>query len=97
MRGKSAGLVTQDRFARVAPGDDPGFDHKQGRLYVFAGDEDEGLVTLCYEVDEARDCSIDVVEIVSQTTVYLPLAFQGFDVRATPTFLPPSQTQAGSR
>lgn len=87
--GKTADLVVgENGQSRVPPSDDPGYVNLP-RLYAYAGDGDDGSVTVCYDVDDATDCWADALTIVAETNIYLPLAFQRFDVRAQPTFLPP--------
>ncbi len=86
--GKSADLVVgSNGLSRILPDDDPGYETVD-RLYLFAGDDANGLATICWEGDDASSCSVDVVQIVSETIVYLPVSMKGHDVHAKPTYLP---------
>jgi hypothetical protein len=96
--GKSADLIVgENGLSQVPESEDPGY-RNDTRLYLAAGDDGDGLVTICYEADEASACANDAVEIVSDTLLYLPVLYKVYDVHAKPTYLPPlvAASRAGS-
>ncbi len=69
--GKSADVVVDGGLTRYPASSDPGFVNT-GRLFLFAGDQRDGEVTLCYRVDAVEACQPKAVTIVNRIQLYLP-------------------------
>jgi hypothetical protein len=94
--GKTADAITRDGLTIVPPSDDPGFVNLE-RLYLKAGSDGDGCLTIIAEADgttantdalNAEGQRVKTVCIRSTTKIYLPSSMKRFNIYATPAVLP---------